>query len=311
MLKLELPSSEKGFSAMMESVDSYLRSEGIPVHARPIRGWIEISKALNLELSMFPRNKKRATEGVYIGDDLSLRIFSWFDERYGSKLAIRMGPGRAVILVRGDPWEIHFPRVYGRVEFFISANEKSSNQEEDLRLRRIPRCNILDEITDFPAGLAQSLSRNELREIGESFVTIFESLESVAGIETLPMVREVQSDIDSAASHLLSNPPHYGLSKWSSLQAVEKSFKVYLAEKDVNIPRHHKLYELSVLAEKNGMFSVGKDFIDRIQCGASVRYGEELVSKDEAHQAHILSIILCGRIARDVSNSIKTKSADA
>ncbi len=302
MLKLQLPSNENEFTTMMEEVDSYLRSEEIPVHARPIRGWFEISKSLNLGLSLFQRNITKATDGVYTGDDLSLRIFSWFGERYGSKLAIRMGPGRAAILVRGDSWEINLPKVYGAVEFFISPNEKSSNQEDDLRLRRVPRCNILDLITDFPIGLAKSLDSNELKDIVSSFLAIFRSMESITNIEDMPMVREIRSDIDSAASHLLSNPPHYGLSKWSSLQSAEKSFKVYLAYKEIDFPKCHKLNELSLLAEKNGLFPVEKELIDKIQCGASVRYGEEKVSKDAAHQAHVLSIILCGRIAMRVSS---------
>lgn len=302
MLKLELPDNEEEFATMMEVVDSYLRSEGIPVHARPIRGWFEICKTLNLVLSMFPRDKTIAADGVYTGDDLTIRIFSWFDDRYGNKLAIQMGLGRAVILVRGDPWEIQLPRIDGTVEFFISPYEKSSNQEDDLRLRRVPQCNILDEIIDFPIGLAKSLNSNELRAIAESFIAAYEAMESISKIEKMPMVREILCDIDSTVNHLLSHPPHYGLSKWSSLQATEKCFKTYLACKGIGFPMHHKLNELSLLAEKNGLFPVERSLIDKIQCGAGVRYGDENVGKEEALNAHMLSIILCGSIADRVSS---------
>lgn len=302
MIQIKLPTNEKEFIVMMEIVDSFLREEEIPIHARPIRGWFEISKTLKLGLSMFPRENRSAADGVYTGDDLSIRIFSWFDERYGNKLAVRMGPGRGAIMVRGDLWEVHFPKVYGTVEFFISPSERSSNQGEDLKLRRIPQCNILDVITDFPIGLARSLSSNELRTIADSFIAAYQSMDSIFKIQNLPMVREILSDIDSAVNHLLSSPPHYGLSKWSSLQTVEKSFKTFLAVKGINFPKHHKLHELSRLSKEHGLFAVKKSLIDKIQCSAGVRYGDEDASKEEAYQAHLLSVVLVGEIAKSIDS---------
>lgn len=300
MIRIKLPTNEEEFISMMEEVDSFLREAEIPIHARPIRGWSEISKTLKLGLSMFPRKDRPSADGVYIGDDLTIRIFSWFDERYGNKLAVRAGPGRGAIMVRGDLWEVQFPKVYGTVEFFISAIDKSSDQEEDLKLSRIPRCNIMDEITDFPVGLAKSLISDELRAIADSFMAIYQSMDAVSKIQNLPMVNEIRSDIDSAVNHLLSNPPHYGLSKWSSLQAVEKSFKTFFSVKEIAFPKHHKLHELSKLAKENGLFAVEKSLIDKIQCSAGVRYGDVDVSKEEAYEAHLLSVILSGNIAQTV-----------
>ncbi|MCX4188150.1 HEPN domain-containing protein [Methylophaga sp. OBS4] len=302
MLQIKLPTNEKEFIAMMEVVDSFLREQEIPIHARPMRGWFEISKTLKLGLSLFPRENRPAADGVYTGDDLTIRIFSWFDERYGNKLAVRMGPGRGAIMVRGDLWEVHFPKIYGTVEFFISANERSSNQGEDLKLKRIPRCNILDVITDFPVGLARSLSSGELRTIADSFIAGYHSMDSISKVQKSPMVSEILSDIDSAVNHLLSSPPHYGLSKWSSLQTVEKSFKTFLAIKGIDFPKHHQLHELSRLSKENGLFAVEKSLIDKIQCSAGVRYGDEKVSKEEAYEAHLLSVVLGGDIAKSIDS---------
>lgn len=283
---------------MMEEVDSFLRESEIPIHARPIKGWFEITKALNLGLKLFPREDRLAVDDVYTGDDLTIRIFSWFDERYGNKLAVRAGPGRGVIMVRGDFWEIQFPEIYGTVEFFISADKRSSDPEEDLKLKRVPRCNIMDEITDFPVGQARALRSDELRVIASSFITLYESMEALYRIKKLPMVREALSDIDSSVHHFLSNPPHYGLSKYSSLQALEKSFKTFLVVKNVPFPKIHRLNDLSELAKENGLFDVQKIWIDKVQCSAGVRYGDEGVTKNEAYEAYQLSVILSGKIAR-------------
>ena len=176
MLQIYLPTNENEFTAMMEEVDRYLRQKEIPPHARPIRGWFEISKALNLGLSMFPREEREPRRGIYSGDDLTIRIFRWFDNRYGDKLKINMGPGRFALMIRGDPWELLLPKVFGTVNFFISSHEKSSNQEEDLKLRRIPKINILDLITIFPQGLAASLKPAELEHISISFIQCYKSV---------------------------------------------------------------------------------------------------------------------------------------
>lgn len=298
MLQINLPSSEIEFVSMMEIVDSFLKEADVPIPARPIRGWFEISKALKLGLRMTSKADGLPREGVYFGDDLSVRIFSWFDERYGNKLAIRMGPGRGVVAIRGDFWEVQFPMVYGQVNFFISAVNKSSNQEDDLRQRKVPHCNILDEITNLPNGLAKSLTANELRSIADSFIAAYQSMEAIHLIKKLPMVSEILSDIDTAVHHLLSNPPHYGLSKWSSLQVVEKFFKSFLTLKNVSFPHSHNLEKLSQLTEAHGLFPVEKHIIKKIQCSAGVRYGDENVKNGEAYEAYLLSVLLGGRIAQ-------------
>ncbi len=306
MLKIVVPNNENEFMTMMEIVDAFLRSQEIPIHARPMRGWFEISKTLQLGLSLFPRQKTIPSPGVYTGDDLSLRIFAWFDERYGKRLAIRSGPGRMAISIRGDVWELHFPRIYGTVLFFISQTIKSSDIKDDLRSDVAPKVNIFSLITEFPVGLAQSLNPMEMNSIAESFKQCFDSMQAIEEIQQLPLVKEIFSDIDSAANHLLTRPGHYGLSKYASLQVAEKSFKIFLASKGVSFPKVHELQKLSKLAESHGLFPVELQLIAKIQCGAGVRYGEEQVSLIEAQQAHELSILLAGRIAKVVAAATKT-----
>lgn len=306
MLEIELPTSENEFKAMMEIVDSFLRQSEIPVHARPIRGWFEISRTLNLGLRMSPCQDRAAIEGIYIGDDLTIRIFDWFDKRYGNKLAVRAGPGRGVVMIRGDFWEVQFPAIFGTVYFFISATEKSSIQKDDLKLRRAPKCNIIDEITDFPAGLALSLSSSELRAIADLFLVAYQAMLAICQIRELSMIEEALRDVDSAVNHLMSNPPHYGLSKWASLQTVEKLFKTFLTVKKVDFPHHHNLQTLAKLATNKGLFAVDKSLIDKIQCSAGVRYGDEKVSKEEAYEAHTLSVILSGRVAQEIRDQVKS-----
>ena len=100
-------------------------------------------------------------------------------------------------------------------------------------------------------------------------------------------------------NHILAKPPHYGLSKWSSLQASEKAFKAFLGNKGIVFPKTHNLYKLAELSAS--YVSVSPELIKKIQCQASVRYGKVEVSIYEAYSAHLASIELCGLVVNQIS----------
>lgn len=300
MLKINLPEDDGGFEEMMEKVDSFLRENEVPIHARPIKGWFEISKALKLNLILFSLAKNKADEGVYTGDDLTIRIFDWFDDRYGERLKIRWDIGRVVFMVREDLWEVRVPEIFGTVDFFISKDKKSSDQQEDLKLNRVPKCNIFDDFVNIPSALVKSLGDQELKDIAETFVVVYESMSALSIIKDMYLVKELLCDIESSVNHLLEIPPHYGMSKWASLQVLEKAFKAYLSFKGVAFPKSHKLNDLSKIAASNGLFAIEKALLAQVQCAAGARYGDEVVSKQDAHNAHMLSVILSGLVAREI-----------
>lgn len=297
MLKIKMPSNEYEFCQMMEDVDNFLRKEDISPPGRPIRGWMEIARVLKLNLSMFPQSLDEPRLGVYDGDDLTLRIFRWFDERYGDKIKIQQGVGRTIVLIRGDPWEVILPKVYGTVNFFISQTEKSSDQNDDLKQRRIPRSNILDSISGLPEGLSNALNSNELSQIASIFMNDLQAMSLIDDKKGMFMFKEVVTDINASVEHFLSSSVHYGFSMWSSLQATEKALKSFLMSKGIDFPYSHKLSDLANLAENNGLPALLDNSLDKIQCNPSVRYGEIDVSIYKAYGAHKASIAICSIVA--------------
>jgi len=121
-------------------------------------------------------------------------------------------------------------------------------------------------------------------------------------IQNHPMIKEVISDIDASVSYFLARPPHYGMSKWSSLQATEKALKAYLRKMEIDFPRNHNLSILSRLATENGLFQIPMVTINEIQCAAGVRYGEIEINTYEAYRAHLASIKVCGIIAKRIQS---------
>jgi hypothetical protein len=50
MLTLKIPVNESEFEEMMRVVDNNLRTQQVPVHARPTQGWLAISSTLKAGL---------------------------------------------------------------------------------------------------------------------------------------------------------------------------------------------------------------------------------------------------------------------
>jgi hypothetical protein len=72
----------------------------------------------------------------------------------------------------------------------------------------------------------QSISwKYSLPTIGQQLFIAKKDAEGAASSET-ELVKEAIGDIDASVAHLFANQPQFGLSKWSSLQATEKSSRL-------------------------------------------------------------------------------------
>jgi hypothetical protein len=109
------PTNEAEFEALMEWVDSRLREDGTSIPGRPSRAMSILAVELR-EPFVTPYPERALLEGCYTGDDLTMRVEEWFDRRYGERLKIDMSPGRAVILIRNDPWVLKLPLIVGTWE---------------------------------------------------------------------------------------------------------------------------------------------------------------------------------------------------
>lgn len=128
---------------------------------------------------------------------------------------------------------------------------------------------------------------------------------TLRALDDVEYVREVVGDFDAAVNHLIEHSPQPGLSKWASLQVVEKLLKAYISTKGGSVEFIHKLQKLANEAVKLGLPEPPKDYIDLVQCPAGVRYGQIPVSVDEALLAHHISLELCEGIARAIGEAVK------
>jgi hypothetical protein len=152
--------TEPEFLALMEAIDAEMSAEGVPIPARQVKALSALRDHLEIQGPI--RGSRLPDEpraGSYDGDDLIVRTFRWFAERYRGKLAIPL-PGETFVLIRGEPYLFTVPIVFGRVLFILDSNS--------MGVKRSPRpnagpavFNVLDQIADVSANLAGSLSGPE------------------------------------------------------------------------------------------------------------------------------------------------------
>lgn len=286
------PTTQEEFDRIMEGIDTQLRAANVLIHARSFRAVGEYSKLFQLAIPI-TQCPKTGRLGVYSGADATAHIHKWFDDRYGDRQKIFMGPGSTVIVLRGDPWEVRLPRIYGTVQFVVERDLNRYTNEPNLRSDgHPPITNLLTLINDFPPGLAAQLSDEECSYILELFKNALDCMHAIEYITQNPYIHEALSDIQASVRHIFSVPPHYGQSKWSSAQAAEKLLKSFLKVKGISFPFNHNICGLAELARIEGMKPLKNELTDQLQTRAAVRYGDEPVSLIVAVAAHHASMMV-------------------
>lgn len=302
------PTAEAEFQSLMIEVDRRMQEQKIPITGRQLVARGEISKILASQLSgSYP--KRDASPGIYEGDDFLIRVDRWIDEKYGERLLVDFSRGRVAVLLRGAIWVLKLPWLLGR--FRLIASRTIPSDEVEMRgyraddpeeaKRPIPRYNVLDSLVALPDGLKQDLTDDELRQLLFAFETGIHSFEALRAIPQVPYLREAIADHLSTADHLSApSTGHPGLAKWAALQAVEKTYKGFLAMHQAEVPKTHEIAKLSKLAAKFGLHPADSKLIADVECDPSVRYGETNISLEDAVAAHHAALDLSWYVAEEI-----------
>ena len=286
---------ENEFKKMLESIDEDFKEQNMPIYQRPLRAIREICLKKKISLSCTPRGP--AIPGDFEGDSLVAHVHQWYRNKYGDRLKINLSPGSRAVFIKGDVWRINYPLFFGNAKFVFDSDLNKYHEVPKIQ-KNVPSMiiNPLKFIDGFTSEYAKSITRNEMIELKDNLVLGLEAVQSLREIKEKPYIPEAKADLDSAVNNIFSTPPHFGQSKWSSLQFTEKLFKCFLELKEVSFARNHDLNSLFILSNQNGLTGISQSIIQNIQCSAGVRYGEINVSLDEAIQAHESSLTICGKI---------------
>lgn len=281
--------SEEDFNRVLDAIDKQMREEDIPIPARQIKGWVRFSSRYGL--------------GLRMSDPLSRKVMDWFSTRYGDKIMVDFAQGQLAISIRGDLYKMYFPFFAGTIQ--VICDPRFWMSERGMQIAKdkndpLPVVNVLNCIEELTEKYALTLSLDEQRELFRLFQFGGAAFQEIGRIKGVAFIEEARGDIEASISHLLESPPRYGLSKWSSLQAVEKFIKGYITQKSATPPFSHDLQALATLAASFGLPVVSSIKLRQVQCPAGVRYGQVSVTKQEALEAHHVAIAICAEVAKNL-----------
>jgi hypothetical protein len=309
---LDFPKNEAEFVRLIEDVDNELKKRNIQIFQRPIHAIREVCIRMKIILPVVPEGPP--IPGVYEGDSLAAHIHDWYRKKYGERLRINFSPGSAAILIKGDPWKIVFPAIYGKVKLVFDPDLEKYEKIPKLAVNAPLYSNPLRCIKGFTSELAKSLTKREIREVAQFFIFALKTIQRLFEIKDKPYIPEARSDLETAVSNIFMSPPNYGQSKWASQQFAEKLFKCYLELENVKFPKKHDLELLADLAFQQGLQVIASNTVKSIQCPAGARYGEVKVTLTEAIDAHHSSLEVCSVLAPTVKTylekSLEEKGAE-
>jgi hypothetical protein len=287
MLMPKIPAlSQEQFETLLEEIDSDLDAKQHDIRGRDVRSWMLFCQRLSLS-------------GLPLSHPLSAKVTGWFKTRYGERLNIDFSFGHSILVLRNSIIRFRCALFYGSAILFCAP--------EDMLLSPTPPApnrpalvNILRQLDGITPDFAFSLSPSEQENVLETYVT---SQIAFAWIDDTPAesyIREARGDLAASAAQLLSQSPQFGLSKWSSLQAVEKFLKSFIVQNGAKHKFSHDLSAFAGQAVKLGLTNFSYALLSKVQCPAGVRYGETPVSKDEAVEAHHAALSLCAETAKQL-----------
>jgi hypothetical protein len=284
MVMTDLSDSE--LEKALTEIDSEMRSENINIPARPLAAFSKLTIRYPIEIDM--------------RSELAQRINKWFENVYGDRLKISWSLGATVIVIAGDVYKVRIPLIFGTHGFVFDSGPPE--RKMILNGRFVALNNITKHVQELTPARVQSMTANECNEVVAIFGKAAVAWSNLASVKFQDFVSEAKADLETSVEHLLSKSPQLGLSRWASLQAVEKLLKAYIKERGGRVRPIHKLADLAGDAEGMGLGAIDRTVLARIQCSAGVRYGEDSSTMQEAVAAHWAASQVSSDIAVNFQN---------
>lgn len=262
--------SDETFAKFMRTIDAELQSSQVAIVGRSLQSISLICQKYGLSLAA--------------DDPLACRIDAWMKQRYDNRLNVDLA-GNSLLLLQGDIYRMRLPMFIGNPLNCSNVGIPSS------------ATNILDFIVDLPKTMRADFTLEDCIRIKTKFLRTHENWFALSRHMNEPLIKIAIGDLNSAIENALAQHPQFGLSKWASLQAVEKYIKAWLTKRNLDFPKTHNLADKLVpLAEANGLPHILSFYLSSVQCEATVRY-DASTSATEAYDAYLAALEVCRLIS--------------
>lgn len=270
------------FERLIEEIDREISNTDLLFHQRPLHAFSKLTTKIDPK-GIFPFTKSEAyNPNDFSNQAIYDQVHRWYEEQYGDRIKIHMGPGSYVLIIKNEPWKVELPLCFGRNDFTVDSDlSKKKRYIIDKEGKKIPSVNILCHVENMTYKIASSLSDHERESILQDYIFALNTVQHLRDLKDAPYMEQAMNDYDMAINNIFYKYPDYNNAKWSSLQFAEKSLKSKLQQSNITFKRSHNLSGLAKDIEELGM-KIPKQIIDNIQCTAGVRYGEYKVTKQES-----------------------------
>jgi HEPN domain-containing protein len=276
---------------MMREIDAKLKADGQDIPSRPIWAVGEVSiRYGNIPIPVGDSASRMPPE-LERYRPLAAAIRHWYDDTYGDRTKVDMSAGRIVVLLEGDLYTLQIPRFFGSVNFTAVREWLPKSP-----IGRGPAtCNVVQLVEDMTEGKARGLPDEAVMAIWSAVETALFACYTLESTQS-ELMAIARNDVQVAVSSLMDRREQFGASKWSSLQAAEKTLKAAILLKGARFRFVHELQPLcDQLADLGVVFDHARLVAD-IQCSPKIRYGEEACTREEALRAHYASLVLVNRL---------------
>jgi len=277
----------------LQEIDKLLAEREVPISARPLHAVMEFGKKHKISMpftvskhpqSVLPYPKEHENYTDYIRN--------WYDKKYGERIKHDFSPGKLALLIKNTPWQMNLPLVYGVVIPIMDVTLKNNHQN----ISRGPiEFNILTCIQNMTENFARELNEAELKYIFKRFMVGMDLCNDISDRYKKQFISQAHSDLLASVDYIMRGKPECGQSMWSSLQFCEKYIKAILADRGIDFPNIHILERL-LNRLPNADINNYLRYIEKIQCSAGVRYGEEESNITQAIEAHEHAVDLVSKL---------------
>ena len=273
-------------------IDNDLIADGVPPAGRPLSAISAFSKKFQISLPASPGTTMRAGRELFEGGKYTDRIYAWYRVKYGDRLGVDASAGRVVVvLADGDLWELALPQFFGTMRIFVGRSLSTDHSSVVIGRGGVDHnaCDSLRGITEFRLN---QFSDDDLKAVFDQFVTGMDCCAAIS--QNAPknhFFNQCTGDLLTAVQNLTAQTHNYGQSRYASHMLLERFMKGKLVELGFGTPdKIHKLRELnSELSSRTRRLNI-EPLLQQVDCKPSVRYGEEVSTREQAYIAHKSSI---------------------
>lgn len=300
----ERPTDDSGFDAMMTSLDQHLATCNLQPFQRGLNAALLVSTRLGLSgHSLLPTSEQRGNP--FSPTDLLGRVHDWYRDNYGKRMNLDMSPGSVVFRMRGTLWRLRVPKVWGRVDMFLSGD--LTNTGRNIGTAQEPAShNLLLSIDEMTQAHASRLTYQELGLIASAYARGNAGLVWFDALEGHELFGHARNDYRHSVDALMDGNA-LSKAKWDTAQCAEKTFKGLLGSAGHDYPTSaghgHDIRLLGGLVTTHLGISLPEADLAIVHCPTKVRYGDIPVLPDEALASHSALLRLLTALAKLVRTS--------